>query len=56
MKKIIEKFYRKFIFPALKEIARPKDIPFISPDYGWNHGESKSDVERTVGNEHGHNT
>jgi hypothetical protein len=55
MKKILKAFYEKFISPVLREIDRPKDIPFLAPDCGWNHGEQKSDVEKTADNEYGQN-
>jgi hypothetical protein len=54
MKKILEKIYVKFAFPVLREIGRPKDIPLIAPDCGWNHGEQKNDVKKITDNGHGH--
>jgi hypothetical protein len=53
--KILKAFYVKLISPSLREIARPKDIPFLAPDCGWNHGEPKPDANGTTDNEHGHN-
>jgi hypothetical protein len=51
----IKEFYEKFVFPTLREIHRPKDIPFLAPDCGWNHGEPKPDAKRTTDNKHGQN-
>jgi hypothetical protein len=55
MKRVLKEFYKRFIASTLREIHRPKDIPFLAPDCGWNHGEPKPDVKRTADNEHRQN-
>jgi hypothetical protein len=34
-------FIKNIKLPIIKNIFRPKDIPLIVPDCGWNHGEQK---------------
>jgi hypothetical protein len=55
MKMGLKEFYEKFIASTLVEIHRSKDIPFLAPDCGWNHGEPKPDAKRTTDNKHGQN-
>jgi hypothetical protein len=37
---------KRIKLPIIKNISRPKDIPAIVPDCGWNHGEdTDNDVD-----------
>ena len=42
----IKPLFRSFMPPFSQLISRPKDIPPLAPDCGWNHGEPKKKDRR----------